>query len=29
MSEYWTPPMYFQYANGTYEVVQQDGGMLA
>lgn len=29
MSEYWTPPMYFQYANGTFEVVQQDGGMLA
>ncbi|KAF3022901.1 hypothetical protein E8E14_000378 [Neopestalotiopsis sp. 37M] len=29
MSEYWTPPLYFQFANGTFEVVQQDGGMLA
>ncbi|KAK9777839.1 hypothetical protein AB5N19_04550 [Seiridium cardinale] len=29
LSAYWTPAMYFQYANGTFELVQQDGGMLA
>jgi hypothetical protein len=27
-SAYWTPAMYFQHANGTYELVPQVGGML-
>lgn len=28
-SAYWTPALYFQHANGTVEIVQQIGGMLA
>ncbi|GAB1314204.1 hypothetical protein MFIFM68171_04414 [Madurella fahalii] len=28
-SAYWTPNLYFKHANGTYEAVQQVGGMLA
>jgi len=28
-SAYWTPALYFQHANGTYELVEQVGGMLA
>lgn len=28
-SAYWTPALYFQHANGTVEIVQQVGGMLA
>ncbi|KAK3351434.1 hypothetical protein B0H65DRAFT_117959 [Neurospora tetraspora] len=28
-SAYWTPSLYFQHANGSYELVQQVGGMLA
>ncbi|KAH8664253.1 hypothetical protein BX600DRAFT_498067 [Xylariales sp. PMI_506] len=28
-SAYWTPPLYFAYANGSFEVVPQVGGMLA
>lgn len=29
MSAYWTPSLYFQHANGTYQAVVQVGGMLA
>ncbi|KAK3945169.1 hypothetical protein QBC46DRAFT_134366 [Diplogelasinospora grovesii] len=28
-SAYWTPAMYFRFANGTYQLVEQVGGMLA
>ncbi|KAF2208667.1 hypothetical protein CERZMDRAFT_107381 [Cercospora zeae-maydis SCOH1-5] len=28
-SAYWTPPLYFQHANGTVEMVENVGGMLA
>jgi hypothetical protein len=28
-SVYWTPPLYFQHANGSFEKVPQRGGMLA
>lgn len=28
-SAYWTPALYFQHANGTFEIVDQVGGMLA
>ena len=28
-SAYWTPPLYFQYSNGTTVMVPQVGGMLA
>jgi hypothetical protein len=27
-SAYWTPYMYFQHANGTFELVPKAGGML-
>lgn len=29
MSVYWAPVVYFRHANGTYQEVLQDGGMLA
>ncbi|KAH6655168.1 hypothetical protein BKA67DRAFT_534104 [Truncatella angustata] len=29
LSAYWTPALYFEFSNGTFELVQQDGGMLA
>jgi hypothetical protein len=29
MSSYWAPNLYFRHANGSYEEVQQVGGMLA
>lgn len=29
LSAYWTPPLYFQHANGTFQKVPQVGGMLA
>jgi hypothetical protein len=28
-SAYWAPAVYFKHANGTYQEVLQDGGMLA
>lgn len=28
-SVYWTPPLYFQHSNGTFQKVTQVGGMLA
>lgn len=28
-SVYWAPALYFQHANGTYQIVNQVGGMLA
>jgi hypothetical protein len=28
-SAYWTPPLYFQYENGSTEMVPNVGGMLA
>lgn len=28
-SAYWTPSLYFKHANGSYELVPQDGGLLA
>jgi hypothetical protein len=28
-SAYWAPTLYFKHADGTYEAVQQVGGMLA
>lgn len=29
MSAYWTPSVYFQHENGTFQNTQQVGGMLA
>ncbi|KAI0122925.1 hypothetical protein BJ170DRAFT_118091 [Xylariales sp. AK1849] len=29
LSAYWTPPMYFAFSNGTFEIVPQVGGMLS
>lgn len=29
MSAYWSPALYFVYPNGTAELVEQVGGMLA
>lgn len=29
MSAYWTPNMYFQHDDGTFEAVEQIGGMLS
>jgi hypothetical protein len=29
MSAYWAPALYFKHLNGSYQEVQQDGGMLA
>lgn len=29
MSSYWAPNLYFKHANGTYQEVEQIGGMLA
>ena len=28
-SSYWTPSLYFEYSNGSFELVEQVGGMLA
>jgi hypothetical protein len=29
LSAYWTPNVYFKHADGKYEEVKQEGGMLA